>query len=121
MENPSAVKPAVATSATTTSTLDNLSGKIGRYRWKICALLFFATTLNYVDRQVLGLLKPVLQNPVTGIGLTEISYGYIVMAFSLAYAVCNMSLRQVAAWAEGHDLAAMSNVAVLKRLRGAAP
>ena len=87
MENPSAVKPAVATSATTTSTLDNLSGKIGRYRWKICALLFFATTLNYVDRQVLGLLKPVLQNPVTGIGLTEISYGYIVMAFSLAYAV----------------------------------
>ena len=32
--------------------------KIGGYRWKICGLLFFATTLNYMDRQVLGLLKP---------------------------------------------------------------
>ena len=34
---------------------------IGRYRWVICALLFFATTINYVDRQVIGLLKPTLQ------------------------------------------------------------
>ena len=34
---------------------------IGKYRWKICALLFFATTINYLDRQVIGLLKPVLE------------------------------------------------------------
>ena len=61
--------------------------KVGGYRWKICALLFFATTINYMDRQVLALLKPVLQNPVTGIGLTEVNYGYIVTAFSLAYAL----------------------------------
>lgn len=60
---------------------------IGRYRWKICALLFYATTLNYVDRQVLALLKPVLQNPVSGIGLTDPDYGIIVAAFSLAYAI----------------------------------
>ncbi len=63
------------------------TSKAGNYRWRICALLFFATTLNYVDRQVLALLKPVLQNPASGLGLTEVSYGYIVMAFSLAYAI----------------------------------
>ena len=34
--------------------------KTGNYRWIVCALLFFATTINYLDRQVLGLLKPVL-------------------------------------------------------------
>ena len=34
---------------------------IGNYRWTICALLFFATTINYVDRQVLGILAPYLQ------------------------------------------------------------
>jgi ACS family hexuronate transporter-like MFS transporter len=64
-----------------------ISEKIGSYRWKICALLFFATTLNYIDRQVLALLKPVLQDPVRGIGLTEIHYGYIIAAFSVAYAL----------------------------------
>ena len=32
--------------------------RVGNYRWSICALLFFATTINYVDRQVIGLLKP---------------------------------------------------------------
>ena len=41
--------------------------------------------MNYVDRQAVALLKPVLQNPVSGIGLTEVNYGYIVTAFSLAY------------------------------------
>ena len=60
---------------------------IGRYRWRICALLFFATTLNYMDRQVLALLKPLLMDPATGIGLTEINYGYIITAFSVAYAL----------------------------------
>jgi ACS family hexuronate transporter-like MFS transporter len=56
------------------------------YRWKICALLFFATTLNYMDRQVLGLLKPTLQDPTHGIGLTEIQFAAIVSIFSAAYA-----------------------------------
>jgi ACS family hexuronate transporter-like MFS transporter len=60
---------------------------IGRYRWRICGLLFFATTLNYMDRQVLALLKPTLQNPVHGIGLTEIQFAGIVSIFSAAYAI----------------------------------
>jgi len=51
-------------------------------RWYICGLLFFATTVNYVDRQVLGLLKPVLEKEL---GWTEASYGWIVFAFQLAY------------------------------------
>lgn len=59
----------------------------GRYRWKICGLLFFATTLNYMDRQVLALLKPVLQDPTRGIGLTEVQFAAIVSIFSAAYAI----------------------------------
>jgi ACS family hexuronate transporter-like MFS transporter len=57
---------------------------IGHYRWTIVALLFFATTINYIDRQVLGILAPVLQDKI---GWTEIQYGYIVTAFQLAYAL----------------------------------
>src|SRR5713226_5716246 len=49
-----------------------------RVRWTICAMLFFATSINYVDRQVLGLLAPSLQH---SIGWTEAQYGYIVGAF----------------------------------------
>ena len=59
----------------------------GFYRWKVCGFLFFATTLNYMDRQVLALLKPVLQSPVSGIGLTEIQFAAIVAVFSAAYAL----------------------------------
>ncbi len=54
------------------------------YRWRICALLFFATTINYVDRQVLGVLAPYLQSII---GWNEIQYGYIVSSFQAAYAV----------------------------------
>src|SRR5438477_7168250 len=54
------------------------------YRWRICALLFFATTINYVDRQVLGVLAPYLQ---AVIGWNEIQYGYIVTSFQAAYAI----------------------------------
>ena len=56
----------------------------GRFRWVICALLFFAATINYVDRQVIGILKPTLQ---TEFGWSEIDYGDIVFAFQLAYGV----------------------------------
>jgi ACS family hexuronate transporter-like MFS transporter len=54
------------------------------YRWRICALLFFATTINYVDRQVLGVLAPYLQSII---GWNEIQYGYIVTSFQAAYAI----------------------------------
>lgn len=56
----------------------------GRYRWTVVALLFFATSINYLDRQVIGLLKPTLE---TQFSWTETDYGHIVMAFSAAYAV----------------------------------
>jgi len=60
------------------------STRIGRVRWTICAMLFAATTINYMDRQVLSLLKPTLQ---ASIGMTEVNYGFIVSMFTLAYAV----------------------------------
>jgi MFS transporter, ACS family, hexuronate transporter len=60
------------------------TGRMGRVRWTICAMLFFATSINYMDRQVIALLKPTLEH---SIGLTEINYGYIVDAFQLAYAI----------------------------------
>jgi ACS family hexuronate transporter-like MFS transporter len=56
----------------------------GRRRWLICALLFFAMTINYTDRQVLGLLAPLLQ---VKIGWSEEQYASIVRAFLIAYAV----------------------------------
>lgn len=57
---------------------------VGRRRWLICALLFFAATINYVDRQVIGILKPLLQ---TEFGWTELDYSWIVFAFQTAYAI----------------------------------
>lgn len=63
---------------------------IGQYRWTICALVFFATTINYLDRNVLGLLKPTLADRgVFGADKAdqELMYSYVVMAFQVAYAV----------------------------------
>ena len=57
---------------------------MGRVRWTICAMLFIATSINYMDRQVIGLLKPTLQH---SIGLTELDFGYVIAAFQVAYAV----------------------------------
>jgi ACS family hexuronate transporter-like MFS transporter len=57
--------------------------KMTSIRWRICALLFVANTINYMDRQVLGVLKPLLQ---VKIGWTEIQYSHIVLAFQTAYA-----------------------------------
>jgi ACS family hexuronate transporter-like MFS transporter len=53
-------------------------------RWTIVALLFFATTINYIDRQVIGLLKPFIQDDLHW---NEADYGYIVSAFQFAYAI----------------------------------
>lgn len=53
-------------------------------RWLICALLFFAASVNYMDRQVIGLLKPTLQ---VQLGWTEIGYSNIVFAFTMAYGI----------------------------------
>ncbi len=68
----------------------SLSREIGKYRWTICALVFFATTVNYFDRNVLGLLRPVLDksgvfgdNPAD----IELYYSWVVMSFQIAYAI----------------------------------
>ena len=58
--------------------------KVGNFRWVIVALVFFATTINYVDRQVIGILAPTLQKDI---GWTEVEYGNIVAAFTAAYAI----------------------------------
>ncbi|HEY4611926.1 MAG TPA: MFS transporter [Bacteroidota bacterium] len=58
--------------------------KIGRFRWTIVALIFFATTINYIDRQVIGILAPTLRQEI---GWNDIEYGYIVTAFTAAYAI----------------------------------
>jgi MFS transporter, ACS family, hexuronate transporter len=57
---------------------------VGHYRWTICSLLFFATTINYLDRNILGILAPTLQREI---GWTPVQYGYITTAFQAAYAV----------------------------------
>jgi ACS family hexuronate transporter-like MFS transporter len=54
------------------------------YRWTICGLLFAATTINYMDRQILGILADTLQKEI---GWSEAQYSYIVMAFQAAYAI----------------------------------
>ncbi|MDR5753239.1 MULTISPECIES: MFS transporter [unclassified Caballeronia] len=66
-----------------------------RYRWTVCALLFFATVINYMDRQILGLLAPLLQHDI---GWTQIQYGRIVIAFSAFYAVGLLGFGRIVDW-----------------------
>jgi ACS family hexuronate transporter-like MFS transporter len=63
---------------------NEINEKIGNYRWTICTLIFFATTVNYLDRNVLGLLKSTLENEMKW---SETDYAHVVMAFQLAYAL----------------------------------
>lgn len=56
----------------------------GKLRYTVLALLFFATTINYIDRQVIGILKPFIANDL---GWSELDYGLIVTAFQVAYAI----------------------------------
>jgi MFS transporter, ACS family, hexuronate transporter len=68
----------------------SINEKVGKYRWTICALVFFATTVNYFDRNVLGLLKTTLADAgVFGIDKAnqELYYSWIVMSFQIAYAI----------------------------------
>jgi ACS family hexuronate transporter-like MFS transporter len=70
----------------TTSTVPatgSLANTLGRYRWVICSLLFLATTINYIDRQVLSLIKGTLD---VELGWTNTQFGYTNAAFQLAYA-----------------------------------
>jgi ACS family hexuronate transporter-like MFS transporter len=75
-----------ATTATRESNSEaaGVTSRAGYLRWAICALLLFGTTKNYMDRQVLGVLKTTLQHDL---GWSEIDYGNLVFAFQAAYAV----------------------------------
>ena len=66
-----------------------------RLRWYICALLFFATTINYIDRQVLGLLKPVISKEL---GWTEADFGWVISAFQAAYAIMMPLAGRIVDW-----------------------
>src|SRR5262245_51296423 len=57
---------------------------IGKYRWVICALLFFATTINYVDRQILSLIKEILDEKLRW---TNADFGRVNGAFQGAYGI----------------------------------
>ena len=79
---PESIGPPV--SACSASTVHAQTRADGHYRWVICALLFFAATINYMDRQIIGLLKPIL---ATELHWSEGDYGQIVFCFQLAYAI----------------------------------
>lgn len=64
--------------------MDQPKMKIGYYRWTVVAMIFLATTINYIDRQVIGILAPVLEKEI---GWNELQYGYIVTGFQAAYAI----------------------------------
>jgi ACS family hexuronate transporter-like MFS transporter len=76
------------------------AARIGHVRWTICTMLFAATTINYMDRQVLGLLKPTLMNSVAqgGISLTEDSFGTVVAFFTFFYAVGQLGAGRFVDW-----------------------
>jgi ACS family hexuronate transporter-like MFS transporter len=63
--------------------------RIGNVRWTICAMLFAATTINYMDRSVIGLVKPTLMQSIAnhGIGMTDSDFGHVTAAFMIAYAL----------------------------------
>ncbi|HEY2783315.1 MAG TPA: MFS transporter [Steroidobacteraceae bacterium] len=68
-------------------------GKVGNYRWLIVGLLFAATAINYVDRQMIGVLKPTLQSELKW---SELDYANIVFWFQTAYAVGYLAFGKIA-------------------------
>src|SRR6476660_4402183 len=75
-----------------TSKLQNGVQAIGKYRWTICALVFFATTINYLDRQVISLVKEDLDKEF---GWTNTDYANITVAFQLAYALAMFGVGRI--------------------------
>ncbi len=66
--------------------------RVGRFRWVICALLFAATAINYVDRQMIGVLKPTLSHEF---GWTETDFATIIFWFQVAYAIGYVSFGKI--------------------------
>ena len=71
------------------------SSRIGRYRWVICGLLFAATAINYIDRQMIGVLKPTLQAEMHW---SESEYANIIFWFQAAYAIGYLSFGRIVDW-----------------------
>src|SRR5258708_21141801 len=67
-----------------TATKVTARGAIKHLRWYICGILFLATTINYLDRQAMGVLNPILKKEI---GWDDASYGWINFGFQLAYAI----------------------------------
>lgn len=87
-----------------TAATASLSASVGRYRWVVCALLFVATTINYIDRNALSVLKTTLQ---ADLGWTDVDYGWITFAFTLAYAAFpSITGRVIDRWGVKKSLAA---------------
>ncbi len=90
-----------------TTTLDTTVQVIGKFRWTICALLFFATTVNYLDRQVLSLLAPSLSKEF---GWTNTDYANITAAFHLFMRLpCYLQGRSLINWERGRFFLAIIN------------
>ncbi len=83
------------------SKLNEINEQVGRYRWTICALVFFATTVNYLDRNVLGLLKDTLSSHGV-FGETkadqELNYSTVVICFQLTYAIGMLAAGRIIDW-----------------------
>ena len=79
-----AAPPSTVSATPAVGALAASSSSVGYFRWVICALLLFGTTKNYMDRQVLGVLKMTLQHDL---GWNEIDYSNLVFAFQAATGV----------------------------------
>jgi ACS family hexuronate transporter-like MFS transporter len=66
------------------ATIQGAAARVGHYRWVIVGLLFAATVINYIDRQMIGVLKPTLMEDL---GWSEVDYANIVFWFQTAYAI----------------------------------
>ncbi|WP_244655562.1 MFS transporter [Sphingomonas sp. CFBP 13603] len=72
--------------------VNGIGGNIGRYRWLICSLLFAATAINYVDRQMIGVLKPTIS---AELGWNETTYADVIFWFQAAYAIGYLSFGRI--------------------------
>jgi ACS family hexuronate transporter-like MFS transporter len=87
--------PSLASTPLVRSIPGSSTQAVGRFRWVICALLLFGTTKNYVDRQVIGVLKTTLQHDL---GWSEIDYGNLVFTFQAAYALGMVLVGRLIDW-----------------------
>src|SRR6185369_14211643 len=95
----STIAPPQSAAATATGSIaaavSEVGTRVGNFRWVICGLLFFAATINYLDRQVIATLKGDLQR--AGVW-DEIGYSWVVFAFQTAYAIGLLVAGRVMDW-----------------------